>query len=148
MGEIRTIPDVLLTPLSIIGGASGSVMHGLKASDKSFVGFGEAYFSTVEYGVIKPWKRHLSMTLNLIVPVGAIRFVLVDERGSLDKQLFMDVTLSHLNYYRLTVPPKIWVAFQGRSKNDINMLLNIADMEHDQMELERLELEKIPFKCK
>jgi len=145
MDKIVTIPGVYLTPLKIIDSESGAVMHGLKASDISYAGFGEAYFSTVEYDIIKPWKRHFNMTLNLIVPVGAIRFVLADDRELEGEPLYMDVTLSSDNYFRLTVPPKVWVAFQGKAETGGNILLNIADIEHDPHEVEREEMDKFPF---
>ena len=145
MDKVEIIPGVLITPLKKIVGASGSVMHGLKASEESFKGFGEAYFSTVESGSIKPWKRHLTMTLNLIVPVGSIRFILVDDRRLGAEPIYMDITLSSANYFRLTVPPKVWVAFQGKSETGSNMLLNIADLEHDPNELERADLNKFSF---
>ena len=52
----------------------GNVLHALKASEKEFHGFEEAYFSTIEINKIKAWKRHLRMTMNLIVPVGEVQF--------------------------------------------------------------------------
>ena len=79
MGDKLNILEVnnnalLLTPLKIIPVPGGDVLHAMKYSDKGFTGFGEAYFSTIEPGIIKAWKRHRKMTLNLIVPFGAIRF--------------------------------------------------------------------------
>jgi dTDP-4-dehydrorhamnose 3,5-epimerase len=62
------------TDLKIILSEDGSVMHSLKSSEKDFKGFGESYFSTVNNGAIKAWKRHKKMTLNLTVPVGIVRF--------------------------------------------------------------------------
>ena len=51
-----SIEGCLLTPLKIIPGDSGEVMHALKQPEESFQGFGEAYFSTVEHGSVKGWK--------------------------------------------------------------------------------------------
>jgi len=122
-----------LTELKIIEQSEGSVMHGIKTSDPSFSGFGEAYFSTVNKGCIKGWKLHREMTLNVIVPFGEIRFIVHD--GIQDKKKtpiepLIDVVLGINNYCRLTVPPNYWVAFIGVSAN-INMLMNIANIEHD-----------------
>lgn len=44
------IPDVTLTPLKVIEGAQGNIMHGMRSDDETFVGFGEVYFSTVHAG--------------------------------------------------------------------------------------------------
>lgn len=116
----------------------------MKKSDAGYVGFGEAYFSTVRKGDIKAWKKHLSMTLNLIVPTGKIRFVLFDDRlASPTKGVMNEFTLSRDHYCRLTVPPQVWMAFQGL--DDDNQLLNIASMEHAPDEMERLPLTAIPY---
>ena len=64
-----------LTPLRIIGVKGGDVLHAMKDTDDGFSGFGEAYFSSIEKGCIKGWKKHTNMTLNIVVPVGVIKFV-------------------------------------------------------------------------
>lgn len=135
------IDGVTLTPLRIIGGDKGQVLHGLKASENQFAGFGEAYFSTVLEDDVKGWKRHKVMISNLIVPSGEIRFVLFDDRPSSNTQgCFQEVLLSKNNYQRLTIPPGIWMAFQGVGENE-SMLLNISSIEHDPTECENLPIE-------
>ena len=122
-----------LTELKIIEQSQGCVMHGIKASDSSFVGFGEAYFSTVHNGLIKGWKLHREMTLNLVVPFGEIRFIVhagIHDKGEMPIEPLIDVVLGDNNYCRLTVPPNFWVAFKGVGVN-INMLMNVANIEHD-----------------
>ena len=106
-------------------------------------GFGEAYFSQVDKGAVKAWKCHKKMTLNLIVPVGEVRFVLFDDREISNVQ-FQEIIISKNNYSRLTVPPMIWVGFQGLSDGG-SMLLNIADIEHDPNEVDRKEIDKINY---
>ena len=141
------IDDVRLTPLSIISGESGDVMHALKQQEISFHGFGEAYFSTVQYRAVKGWKKHSRMILNLIVPSGAIRFVLYDDRPlSKTYRNIIELELSKKNYQRLTVPPGVWMAFQGMSA-EVNMVLNIASIPHDPAEAENMSVinELIPF---
>ena len=58
------IEDIEINQLKIISTEGGDVLHGIKASEKQFDGFGEAYFSTVNNGAVKGWKKHLKMTLN------------------------------------------------------------------------------------
>ncbi|OFX35583.1 MAG: dTDP-4-dehydrorhamnose 3,5-epimerase [Bacteroidetes bacterium GWA2_32_17] len=141
------INGVCLTQVKQIFHPKGNVFHAIKKSDVGFNGFGEAYFSTINFSEIKPWKKHLSMTLNFVVPSGEIRFVIYDDReNSSTKGNFMDVTLSHSNYKRLTIPPGLWVAFEGIGMN-LNLLLNIADLEHDPQEIIRKTcLEDINYK--
>ena len=140
------IEGVVVTPLSVIETKGGDVLHGLKQSEQGYAGFGEAYFSMIEYGVIKGWKQHKKMVLNLVVPIGMVRFVLYDERkNSSSYEQFQEVTLSRtMNYCRLTVPPMVWFGFQGYDKL-ANMLLNIANIEHSLDELNHRELDEINF---
>lgn len=137
------IKDVLLTPLKIINVPDGKVLHAMKKIDPGFCDFGEAYFSEVEPKKVKAWKRHKEMTLNLIVPKGEIRFVLFDDRTNTQSQ-FQEVILSAKNYHRLTIPPMIWVGFQGLSSNN-SMLLNIANLMHDPEEVDRKNINEIEF---
>ena len=137
------IKDVLITPLEIINTLGGNVMHGIKEVDDGFSGFSEAYFSEIDFNAIKAWKRHKSMTLNLVVPVGEIKFVLFDSREETNCQ-FQKIIISKDNYCRITVPPMVWVGFQGLHKGG-SMLLNIANMMHDFKEAERKNVEEIEF---
>ena len=139
------ISGVKLTPLEIIAMEGGDVLHAAKMSDEGIIGFGEAYFSKIKKNMIKAWKRHKEMTLNIIVPLGEIRFVLYDDRSkspSRGKQFIVDLSLK--NYNRLTVPPMIWMGFQGIG-DDINMLLNIASIPHDPPEADRLDIDSIHY---
>ena len=125
------IKDVTINQLKIIDLEEGRVFHALKKIDSGYKGFGEAYFSEIE------------MTLNLIVPIGHIRFVLFDDRN-LKKQEFQEVVLAKNSYKRLTIPPMIWFGFQGLSEST-SLLLNIADMVHDPAEIDRKHLDDIDF---
>ena len=137
------IKDVLITKLDVIDTPGGSVMHAMKESSVGYSRFGEAYFSQVNHRAVKAWKRHKEMTLNLMVPLGEVRFVLFDDREILSPQ-FQEIIISKNNYCRLTLPPMIWMGFQGLSNGD-SMLLNIADIEHDPNEVDRKEIEKINY---
>ena len=139
------IKGVILTPLKKIYHPKGDILHGIKKIDKGYLGFGEAYFSTINYNEIKGWNRHKRMTLNLIVPMGEVIFVIYDERKkSAPKNNYSEYILSPVNYQRLTVPPDLWLAFKGKG-NGTNLILNIADIEHDSAEIERLQLDKIAY---
>jgi dTDP-4-dehydrorhamnose 3,5-epimerase len=130
---------VILTPLKQIHHPKGDVFHGMKKSDAGFDGFGEAYFSTINQDDIKGWKKHTQMTLNLLVPVGEIKFVVYNE----ETKEFFSVTLSQNNYQRLTVKPNLWMAFQGIG--EYNMLLNLASIEHNPNEAINIDLSEINY---
>jgi dTDP-4-dehydrorhamnose 3,5-epimerase len=140
---------VTLTPLKIISNEFGSVMHALKKTDVGYYDFGEAYFSTVEFGIIKGWKKHSRMILNFVVPMGKVRFVVYDERDdspSRGNYYCTELSSAGENYQRLTIRPGLWVAFEGLS-TDKNILLNIASILHDPSEAENspVRTSKIPY---
>ncbi len=145
MGKIE---GIVLTPLKIMEGSDGNVMHVLKKQEESFSEFGEAYFSTVKFNSVKGWKKHSLMTLNVAVPVGTIRFVLCDGRkDSATYNHIEEIELSTKNYQRLTVPPGIWMAFKGIGEG-LNMLINIASIQHDPTEADNLPIQNniIPYR--
>ena len=129
-----TLPGgVQVTPLKIIPLDAGNVMHAMKHEEDSFLGFGEAYFSSIQRSIVKGWKRHHKMTLNLVVPFGEIRFIVHDgiqDKREVPIEPLIDVVLGDNNYRRLTVPPNFWIAFKGVGVNT-NMLMNVANIEHD-----------------
>lgn len=158
--------DILLTPLRRISVPRGDVFHAIKASAPGYAGFGEAYFTTVEFGAVKGWKRHREMTMNLIVPAGAVEFVVYDGEPeptaavpntgapALDNTAvvsnsgnFRSITLSPESdetYQRLTVPPGLWMAFAGRGEG-LNLVMNFASIEHRPDESDNLPLDGIAW---
>ena len=139
------IDGVVITPLKIINAVGGDVYHAMKCTDSVFSRFGEAYFSVVEAGAVKAWKRHRRMTMNLIVPIGAARFVMYDDRvRSSTSGAYQEVILSRDNYCRLTVPPLVWLGFQGVGEAQA-MIHNIADVPHDPSEVDKKAVDEIEY---
>lgn len=139
------ISGVKLTPLDIVPVEGGNVFHIIKRSSPGFLTFGEAYFSMILPNRIKAWKKHHRMTLNLIVPIGAVRFVIFDDRqNSASYGQMNEVSLSTKNYARLTIPPSLWLGFQCLEDTP-GLILNVADIEHDPSEADRLPLDAFPF---
>mgnify|MGYP001295175762 CR=1 FL=1 len=124
------IEGVFLSKLKIIDHPKGNIYHAMKKTDHGFNHFGEAYFSTILKNEVKGWKKNIKMTLNLIVPIGEVTFVLFDDRKtSITFNKKKSIKISPSNYYRLTIPPKIWYAFKGHCSAS-NLILNIIDHEH------------------
>ncbi|WP_262689855.1 dTDP-4-dehydrorhamnose 3,5-epimerase [Kordiimonas aestuarii] len=137
----ETLPEgIELTPLKRIHHPQGDIYHALKASEGSFSEFGEAYFTTVTQGETKGWKQHTRMTMNLVVPVGDVTFFL----RHVETGQHMAVTLGADNYCRLTVAPGYWMAFKGEG-SPLNLVLNIASIEHDPGEAVNVALETYPL---
>lgn len=131
-----SVEDIVVTPLLRISTEGGDVLRAMKNDDAGYVDFGEAYFSIVHPGAIKAWKRHLVMTLNLVVPVGLVKFIFVDKNDTVREEV-----IGKNCYRRLTVPPGIWFGFSGLSEND-SLILNIANIGHDENEIERRPIHK------
>ena len=139
MDKIKKMNKVKATKLLIIDNDKGPIMRALRMSDNGYKKFGEIYFSEVFYGKIKGWKRHIQMTMNLVVPEGLVKFVFYDPNlGS-----FEEYEIGTNNYIRLTVPPGLWFAFQGLEKK--NLVMNVSDIEHDPIESENKNISEIKY---
>lgn len=135
-----TLAEIVLTPLAKIETAGGDVLHAMKQSDAGYAGFGEAYLSWVSAGSVKAWKCHTRMTMNLIVPLGRVRFVFHVDGGN----EFRVEEIGADRYARITVPPGIWFGFQGLAVPH-SLVLNIASIPHDPDEVQRRALTEISY---
>ena len=129
--------EILITHESRIPTIGADVHHVIKNNSNGYKGFQEAYFSHIKFNCIKGWKRHNQMTLNLSVAYGKVKFVFYDNRESEGE--FNELILSSEENLRVTIPPKIWVAFCGLHE-EFSVLLNIADIQHDPDEIDRKDL--------
>jgi dTDP-4-dehydrorhamnose 3,5-epimerase len=137
-----------LNPLKSIGTGNGDILRGIKKSDNSFMGFGEAYFSCIFPGSVKGWKCHRKMTLNFVVPVGSIKFVIFKSNrvGQLDQSSSpFEFILGREQYSRLTIPPGLWVGFCGLGDSE-SVLLNVASHEHDPLESDNIDISSVVYK--
>lgn len=142
------VNGVSLHPLKKINVEGGDVFQCLKKSDNFYNKFGEAYFSFIEKNFVKAWKLHNSMTVNLVVPCGSVKFVIVDKRNfSKSYGQINSVVLSPENYCLLKISPGLWFGFQGIGDNK-NVILNIADIEHDPLEQKRAPIEYLSYDWK
>ena len=82
------------------------------------------------------------MTLNFIVPLGEIFFAFEDQDGA-----YREEVLGENHYARLTVPPRVWFGFKGRSL-PYGILLNIANIPHDPTEVEHRNIDEVNYSWK
>jgi dTDP-4-dehydrorhamnose 3,5-epimerase len=143
-----TISGVIVTPLKIISDDRGAVMHMLRADQAHFQTFGEIYFSAVNPGVIKAWKRHREMTLNLAVVSGSMRLAIYDDRpDSPTRGQVQDLEIGPAAQYLLvTVPPRLWYGFACVGDAPA-LMANCATIPHDPAETDGLPIDTndIPF---
>ena len=138
--EIRSkIEGANIVSLKQIEDERGAVLHMMRSDSPSFSRFGEVYFSIVNPGVVKAWKRHKEMTQNFAVPIGRIRLVLFDERADLpSKGQFEEIILGRPDrYFLICIPPMVWYGFQGISEIPA-LMANCSDLPHDPNESEQL----------
>lgn len=140
------IQGVNLYPLKKINNPKGDIFHALKNTDEGYFGFGEIYLTQIYPKQVKGWKRHNKYTLNLIVVLGRVKFVIYDDReGSKTKGRFFNIELSLIdNYKRLTIAPGLWMSFYGVDEN-VSTLIDIIPEPHDPTESDRKEIEEIPY---
>lgn len=131
------IYGVLVEKLHKIEDSRGKVMHMIRRDSPVFTAFGEVYFSVVNSGVVKAWRKHLKMTQHFAVPVGKIKLVIFDGReGSPSKGKIWEMEIGEENYCLVKIPPMLWYGFKGMS--DIPALIaNCSDMPHDPGEIVR-----------
>jgi dTDP-4-dehydrorhamnose 3,5-epimerase len=136
-----SLNDPFFTKLEIKFHPKGDIHQALKKSESSFCEFGEAYFTSIKHSEIKGWKMHKQMHMNLISIVGAVRFYV---RSGNTQNLYR-FELGENNYGRLTIPCGNWVAFEGLASS-LNLILNIASIEHDPNEAVSLPLSAMSLK--
>ena len=90
---------------------------------------------------VKAWKKHKIMTLNLLVPIGKVKFVFYDKTFP---DQYREEIIGEDNYCRLTVPPDIWFGFQ--ISDYPSLVANISDIEHDDKENIKVDIDTFAFK--
>ena len=140
MGDVTIDQAVIFYPRKRIRNELGDVFHVLKNNDSSFMGFGEAYITTVRGGAVKGWKMHFTMHMNIAVIHGSVRFY-VKENSQSKSQIFL---LNAANYGCLSIKPRTWVAFEGLS-SERNIILNIASEPHDPNESISIPITDLPL---
>lgn len=135
------IEGAVTFPLREIATEGGPVLHMVRHDSPLFSGFGEMYFSEVEAGAVKGWKRHTRQTQLFAVPVGVLKVVLFDARSdSTSANVREEVVLGRPGHYRLLrIPPGVWYAF-GALGPQAALVANLADLPHDPTESEKLPL--------
>jgi dTDP-4-dehydrorhamnose 3,5-epimerase len=140
--DVPAIDGLTLVPLRQLVDERGAVLYMLRADAPDFESFGECYFSEINPGVMKGWKRHRLQTQNIAVPAGRVRFVLLDEREWSPTKGRIDVVeLGRPDaYVRLRIPPMLWYGFTCIALKP-SLVANCVDIPHDPAESDVLGLD-------
>ena len=131
------IDGVFIEKLKKIDDPRGNVMHMLRCDAPYFKSFGEVYFSEINPGMIKAWRKHLKMTQLFAVPIGKIRLVIFDDRKqSPTVGEIMEIETGVDNYCLIRIPALVWYGFKGMME-PFSLVTNCADIPHDPNEIVR-----------
>ncbi|MEY4400686.1 MAG: hypothetical protein RL072_551 [Actinomycetota bacterium] len=134
------IEGVQVSPRRVISDPRGDVLHMLKCTDEVFSEFGEVYFSKIRPGQQKAWRRHREATSQLAVPIGAVRFLLFDDRDkSATRGQRSDVVIGEDDYYLLTIPAMVWYSFENVGVS-LALIGSCSSLPHDPGESDKREL--------
>lgn len=131
------IKGVFVEKLDKIVDERGQVMHMLRCDSPHFNAFGEIYFSGINKGMVKAWRKHLKMVQCLAVPIGKVKLVIYDDREkSSTKGEVWEMELGEENYCLVKIPPMLWYGFKGLSSVP-SLIANCSDIPHDPNEIKR-----------
>lgn len=146
--QSTSIDGLFYLPLNVFADERGAVLHMLRKDHPWFVRFGEIYFSEVNSGVIKAWKRHREMTQHFAVPSGRIQLVVFDDRPDSPTRGALETIILGRpdNYGLVRIPPQVWYGFQGQASQP-SLIANMTDLPHDPKESENIDSldPRIPF---
>ena len=142
------INGVSLRELMVFENDLGGVKHMLKKQWPEFNSFGEVYFSTINAGIVKGWKKHDKTILNFAVPLGNVKVIIYDSNeNSSSFGKVQEIELGEKNHILLTIPPNVWYSFAALN-NDKAMICNLISIEHSEDTHHQIKLinDEIPYK--
>lgn len=123
----QRIAGVEIKPLKPIVDERGFLMETLRADDPIFKGFGQAYVTTVNDGVVKAWHYHENQIDNFICLVGHIKLVLYDCReDSPTYGVINEFFIGERNPMLVQIPTRVLHGFKGISAPHA-LVLNLPD---------------------
>lgn len=136
---MEKLKNIKIIKLKSFKNNKGDVFRAYRKNEEKIGKFGEVYFSWIKKNAIKGWKLHKKMHMNLVVPVGSVRFVFYYNKK------FKDITIGEKNYCRIYVPNNIFFAFQNIS-NKKSLVVNYSNIIHQEdKETTNLSLKKLSY---
>jgi len=120
MSEIKSIKKYKLLSFK---NDKGNVFRAFRKNEEKIGKFGEVYFSWINKKMIKGWKLHKKMHMNLVVPVGLVKFVFFDNKK------FKEIIIGEKKYYRIYVPNQMYFAFKNLSEKK-SLIVNYSNIIH------------------
>jgi dTDP-4-dehydrorhamnose 3,5-epimerase len=129
------INDVYIRELKVISDKRGSILKMLNSGYGIIKSGGEFYFSELNVGHIKAWKKHSIQKQHLCVPFGSVQLVLIDDRSSSSSfKKRISIQLSRdISFLLVFIPPGIIYGFKNVGANTA-LIANYTDISHDPSE--------------
>ena len=139
MNRIKNIKKIKLLSFK---NNKGNVLRAFRRKEEKIGKFGEVYLSWINKKTIKGWKMHKKMHMNLIVPIGLVKFVFYENNK------FKEIIVGEKKYFRIYVPNQFFFAFQNLSKKK-SLVINYANIIHqNDDEVINKNLREIKYKWK
>jgi len=117
----------------------GATWRATRIGDPDVSVIQETYFSWINPGFVKAWKRHKVATCNFVTPVGNVEFVIQTTAGEFEK-----VVIGVDNYFRLVVFPNTWFGFRCVDDQP-SLVVNTMSHQHDDQESEKADIKSFDF---
>ncbi len=125
------IDGVLVKPLRRIVDDRGYVLVILREDDDEFRGFGQAYISACNPGIVKAWHCHERQWDYFCVVTGNAKIGLYDDRdGSPTRGQTVALVIGDLNPALVVIPPLVWHGMTALG-NSPAILLNLPTLPYD-----------------
>ena len=111
--------DIKVRKLTIHSNDKGDLLKGFLKSENQNVDVNEVYISEIKSNHTKAWKKHNSMTSNLIVAYGEIKIVVLKDDESFESQILQSIPFVGQARGGLT-------AYDLLTNEDLGLLTNIA----------------------
>ena len=121
MTKINSIKKIKLLTFN---NKKGKVLRAFRKKDNKIGEFGEVYLTWINKNAIKGWKLHKKMHMNLVVPIGLVKFVFYENNK------FQEIIIGEKKYYRIYVPNQIYFAFQNLSEKK-SLVINYSNIIHE-----------------
>ena len=112
------IYQVAVVPLKKLVNERGHLLEVQRNDDSHFPGFGQAYLTATNPGIVKAWYRHHRQTDQIALAQGTLRLALFDARETSPTQgQVQELIISEDQPALVQIPPGVWHGFQALGKS-------------------------------
>lgn len=126
-----------LVSLASVDAEGGEIIKAISTNSKEFQGFGEAYFSKLNQGIFRGWRRHDRSDSIVFIISGSASFHFVPDSS---KCFTISLGICIEEKVCLQIPRGLLFGFIASSSRPVT-IMNFSSVRHDQDEVARLPAE-------